>query len=351
MACPVNGGDMMGLTMLEMIDNRLANYFSQPELYDISPFSIENLRDCIIMFILKDAYYLTEPKQSLRENRGTDADDVRMRDSRNIAYAQHYRDLQYNHVKNDLGIEIPELLSADVETMRGKLQGHNITPMQYFELNTLADHPLLKAIVSKRICDVKKVSNTTFLEYMQDYDKLVSLLLKKLDGSDEDVIFGTIALFTLEWKYNVELFYSCAVNAEKAGTQEVPVHRLAGLCAELSIPLAPYFTQMLHTESRFVLHRLKLVPAVYTASESEWEEVKDKICHYQTARYYIEREIVRKWDMAGFFARYTTREQWAKFFREHYDLRQIYAPKEWNNKRIRYMRSIYSAMIKDQPTP
>jgi len=89
----------MGLTMLEMIDNRLAHFFPQPELYDVSPFSIENLRDCIIMFILKDAYYLTEPKQSLRENRGTDADDVRMRDSRNIAYAQHYRDLQYNHVK------------------------------------------------------------------------------------------------------------------------------------------------------------------------------------------------------------------------------------------------------------
>jgi len=235
--------------------------------------------------------------------------------------------------------------------MRGKLQGHNITPMQYFELNTLADHPLLKAIVNKRICDVKKISNATFLEYMQDYDKLVSLLLKKLDGSDEDVIFGTIALFTLEWKYNVELFYSCAVNAEEVGVQDVPVHRLAGLCAELSMPLAPDFTQRFHTESRFVLHRLKLVPTVYTASESDWDEVKDKICHYQTARYYIEKEIVRKWDMAGFFARYTTREQWAKFFREHYDLRQIYVPKEWNNKRIRYMRSIYSAMIKNQPTP
>lgn len=153
----------MGLTMLEMIDNRLAHFFPQPELYDVSPFSIENLRDCIIMFILKDAYYLTEPKQSLRENRGTDADDVRMRDSRSIAYAQHYRDLQYNHVKNDLGIEIPELLSADVETMRGKLQGHNITPMQYFELNTLTDHPLLKAIINKRICDVKKISNSTLI--------------------------------------------------------------------------------------------------------------------------------------------------------------------------------------------
>lgn len=341
----------MGLTMLEMIDNRLLQYFPQPELYDGSPFSIENLRDCIITFILKDAYYLTEPKQSLRENRGTDADDVRMRDSRNIAYAQHYRDIQYKHINDDLGIEISELLSVDVETMRKKLQGYNITPMQYFELNTLADHPLLKAIVNKRICDVKKVSNAIFLDYMQDYDNLVSVLLNKLDGSDEDVIFGTIALFTLEWKYNVELFYSCAVNAEKVGVQDVPIHRLAVLCAELAIPLAPYSTQMLNTESRFVLHRLELVPAVYNASEIEWNEVRDKICHYQTARYYIEKEIVRKWDMAGFFARYATREQWAQFFRNHYDLRKIYVSKEWNNKRIRYMRSIYGVMIKDQPTP
>lgn len=45
---------MMGLTMLEMIDNRLAHFFPQPELYDVSPFSIENLRDCIIMFILSE---------------------------------------------------------------------------------------------------------------------------------------------------------------------------------------------------------------------------------------------------------------------------------------------------------
>ena len=149
----------------------------------------------------------------------------------------------------------------------------------------------------------------------------------------------------------MELFYSCAVNAEKAGMQTVPVHRLAGLCAELAIPLAPDYTQTLHTESRFVLHRLKLVSSVYNASQEEWDDVQDKICHYQIARYYIETEIVRKWEMAELFARYTTREQWAKFFREHYNLKQTYVPKEWNNKRIRHMRNIYNAMIKDQPTP
>ena len=142
----------MGFTMLEMIDNRLAAFFSQLEFYDASPFSIEDLRDCIIMSILKDAYYLTEPKLSLRENRGKDADDIRMRDSRNIAYAQHYRNLQHKRIKEHSNIEIPELLSADVETMRGKLEGHKLTPMQYFELNTLADYPLLKAITSDSFC-------------------------------------------------------------------------------------------------------------------------------------------------------------------------------------------------------
>lgn len=187
----------MELDMIKLVDDRLARLFPKPELYDLSPFSIRNLRDCIILSTLKQAYDLTEPKYSLRENRGTDADDLRMRDSRNMAYAQHYRSLQYNELKTSLGIELPKLLPADTQTMSGKLQGHHINRMQYYELNTLAT-PLLKAIVNKRICDVKKVSNTVFLEYFRDYDELISQLIAKLDGSDEDVIFSTIALFTLE---------------------------------------------------------------------------------------------------------------------------------------------------------
>ena len=262
-----------------------------------------------------------------------------------------YRDLQFAHVKESADIEIPGLLPADVKSMDGKLSGHKLTRMQYFELNTLADHPLLKAIVSKRICDVKKISNAVFLEYMQDYDKLVGQLMEMLDGTDEDVIFATVALFTLEWKYNVELFYVCAVNAEKTRTKEVPLQRLSTLCAELSMPLPPYCTQILHTESRFILHRTKLVPALYSSSESDWGEVQDKLWHYLSANYYITTEIVRKWDMPEFFVRYTTRAQWAQFFREHYNLRKLYTPKEWNNSRIRYVRKIYSVMIKDMEAP
>lgn len=72
---------------------------------------------------------------------------------------------------------------------------------------------------------------------MDEYQKFIDGLIGMLDGDDEDVIFATIALFTLEWKYQVELFYQCAVEAEKHKTKEIPIERIGLLCAELPIPV------------------------------------------------------------------------------------------------------------------
>lgn len=124
--------------MTEFIDNRLNNYFEDRSLYEHSPFSVENLRDCILLEIIKDAYHEAGKKKSLRENRGSDEADLRMRDSRWMSYAQHYRTFQYDHVMETTNIRIPELLPDDVSSMAGKLEGHKITEMQYFELNTMA---------------------------------------------------------------------------------------------------------------------------------------------------------------------------------------------------------------------
>lgn len=341
----------MGYTMIEFIDNRLDNFFEDRSLYTHSPFSVEDLRDCILLEIIKDAYYESETKKSLRANRGSDANDLRMRDSRWMHYAQHYRTLQYNHVLDTTNISIPELLPDDVENMPDRLEGHKITEMQYFELNTMADFPILKSIINKRICDIKKISNEEFIRGMEEYDKLVSDLIELLDGDDEDVIFGTIALFTLEWKYNIELFYNCSVEAEKNKETEVPVHKLATLCAELSMPMPPDFDTMMHTESRFVIHRLDLVPHMYSVSDEDWEEVQDKFWHYFVAKYYITREIVHKWSMPEYFVTHIPREKWAEFFREHYDIRKIYKKKDWTPKRIRYFRKIVDRMVRNLPSP
>lgn len=336
------------MDFIAYIDHEISNMCPQPEYYNLSPFGLTEFRNCIIMELIKNAYFISEPKQSLRNNRGNDDNDLRMRDSRYMAYAQHYRNLQLEHVQEDIGQDEPRLHPEDVTSMEGKLTGHHLTRMQYFEINTIADHPLLKSIVSKKICDVKKVSNSTFIEYMKDYDNLTADLAGGFSGSDDDVIFAAISLFTLEWKYNVELFYACAVNAENNGIQELPKHKLAALCAELSVPI-PIVKKMAHTESRFILHRLELVPAIYDGSN--WDEIQEKIYDYFVMRYILREEIIDSQPLPDFFLRTTTRKQWANFIREHYDIRKIYVPKEWTNKRIRYVRNIYDTMLKNLKPP
>lgn len=103
--------------------------------------------------------------------------------------------------------------------------------------------------------------------------------------------------------------------------------------------------------SRFVLHRLDLVPYMYFEPDEAWEEVQDKFWHYFIAKYYITREIIHKWSMPEYFVTHISRDKWAAFFREHYDIRKIYKPKEWTNKRIRYVRKIIEVMVRNALAP
>lgn len=340
----------MGYTMTEFIDHRLDYFFLDRRAYSFSPFAIDDLRDCILMEIIKGAYEEMAEGKSLRSWRENDKDDQRMQDSRNMKYAQHYRDLWYKQIKDDTGISTPELLGDDVSTMAGKLEGHKISEMQYFELKTMEKYPICKAIVSRRICDVKKISNATFREYMEQYDGLVKELSARLDGDDEDVLFATIALYTLEWKYQIEFFYACTEEAEKSETAEIPKQRISILCADLRV-LDDASHVMIHTHSRFLLHRQSLIPDIYYADEDTWDMINTKIWRYFIARHNIENEIVHKWSLPEYFATHIPRSRWAEFLREHYDIRAMYHQKEWTNKRIHYMRSLYDAFILKQPTP
>ena len=54
-----NGGAAMGMSMIEFIDRRISGYCSDPTLYDVSPFSLADFRDCFIMELIKDAYKST----------------------------------------------------------------------------------------------------------------------------------------------------------------------------------------------------------------------------------------------------------------------------------------------------
>lgn len=335
------------------INEMLDVYFSRLDSnkFDNTPFTLSEYRRQLTFEFIKEAYYKQSPKRSLRCMRGSkDADDLRMRDKRSLAYAQHYRDLWNESIMECTGSPYPGLEPDKMESMEDKLSGHKITEMQYFELNTMADYPVFKAIVSKRICDVKKISNTEFRKLMTEYDQLVQMLIGQLE-SKESVLFAAIELFTLEWKYNIELFYKCAVEAEKNGCEkgDVPRRKLATLCAAVSFPIHTV-QKIVHTESRFIRNRQVFVPAIYNGSD--WNAYEEAIINYLTLNYYfnVEYSIDDK-PILEFFLKYSTPDDWAEYIMKEYDLRSVFQEKEWTNSRIRYVRKLFEIMIKEMETP
>lgn len=317
---------------------------------DTQPFVIEEFRHCLMMELIRDAYYESEPRASLRsyvEDGSKDSDDIRMRNQRMLKYAQHYRNLQFENMVQTMGGGHPDLLPDDMTGIENKLAGHKLTPMQFFELSTMADHPVLKTIISKRICSVKKVSNTEFIELMNDYDSLTQSLVDRLG---DDRVFATIALYVLEWKYNVELFYACAVEAEKHKRKEVRRDDISLLCSDCNMPRAYDTNQTLHTHSRYIKKRMDLVPLLFDGTDLE--ELTLKFMAYHNLRYEVKYTLtVNEVPFTLLFKRLTTPTDWAEYLRQHYDITSIYTKKEWTPARIRYVRKLYETMLQNQPTP
>lgn len=317
---------------------------------DSQPFDYKELRHCIMMELIKSAYNETEPKASLRsyvEGDDKDSDDIRMRNQRMLKYAQHYRNLEYENQVKTMGGGHPDLLPDDMTGIENKLAGHKLTPMQFFEISTMADNPVLKAIISKRICSVKKISNAAFIELMTEYDRLTQSLVDRLE---DERVFATIALFTLEWKYDVELFYACAVEAEKHKCKEVRTDDISLLCSDCSLPRAYNMTQTLHTQSRFIKKRMDLVPLLYDGTDLEYLTLK--FMAYHNLRYEVKYTFtVNNVPFVTIFKNTTTPEDWAEYLRQNYDIKSIYIKKEWTPARIRYMRKLFDTMLQNYPTP
>lgn len=337
-----------GMTVVDMTNRILRETLLEcPTIEDSpmkEPFTFEKLSGNITFIIFKDFYYKFAEKHSLRCHRGNDTDDERMLESRGMKYVQKFRDIQYKELK-EKGMDEKELLPKDVSTMKGKIQGYELTDTQYFELRNIVEFPLFKAMASKRICDVKKISNTQFKAYMEEYDKLVSNLIEKLNGDDQDIIFASIRLFTLEWKFNIELFYACTLEMEEKQIKEIIPHRLGLLCANLSIPYAPIH-HLIHTHSRFLLGRKELLPYLFTSNEEVWTRVESKISTYLVASYLIRKDrLPRDTYLYNYYANISQAE-WADFLRTQYNMKKLYAKKEWTNSRIRIFRNICNTMIK-----
>ena len=290
--------------------------------------------DEIIVEFIKYAFDNSQEKHPLRYYvpYGVDENnDGRMLYTRLLKYCQKYRDQEYEEFKRK-GTDIEELKAKSMQTMDEKREGYSITPMQYFEMVNIHDIAALKAFVENRLSDVKKVSNTSFEEMMKEYDKNVDEWGKKSNENDYNKVFYSLAFFTIDWKYGFEFAYLLARKMEQLGVKEVDKKFFSILCARMTIQ--SFLGCEVGIDSRMIKPRQNMI------DERCYAELLVIMAQLNNGIKLVNGNTLREQ-----FAKETTMEDWASFFKE-YDIFAAWNKKELSSVRIRNMRKILGQIHK-----
>lgn len=312
--------------------------------------SIEVFVNEILVEFIKYAFDNSQEKHPLRYYvpYGVDENtDERMVYSRMLAYCQKYRDQEYEEFKH-MGADIEGLKAKSMRSVEEKREGYDITPMQYFEMTNIHDIAALKSFVEGRLKDVKKVSNTSFKEMMEEYDQNVENWSQKKNESDYNKVFYSLAFFTIDWKYGFEFAYLMAQKMEQLKVKEIDRNFFSILYARMTIK--SLLGCQVGIDSRMIKARQKMID-ILIPNDLKWTDNTDF-----DIRCYAELLVILAQLNNGIqlesggtlreqFAKETSMEDWASFFKE-YDVFEAWNKKELSSIRIRNMRKVISQMHK-----
>ena len=273
--------------------------------------------------------------------------DERMRYSRILGYCQKYRDIEYS----EIGGKSPEfeaLKAKKMQTMEDKKDGYDLTPMQFYELSTLQELQALKGFTERRLESVKKVPNSNFIDMMDEYDHFIENMISESKKSDYDMVFYSLAFFTLDWKYAFELTYLIAKRMEQIGVKELPTEYFGLLTARTTVQ--SMLGCQVSIDSRMVKARQKMISNLIPDDMVVTDEVEfDRgifaeylfvIAQLNKGIQLANGQTLREW-----FADNTRMEDWASFFRD-YNIFTAWNKKELGNTTIRNMRKIMNQIHK-----
>ena len=315
--------------------------------------TLDDLAIQILFECCKYAHDSTAKKSSLRAHMSSpELDDERMMQQRTVKKINDYRMQEYLIRKEQTGIELDGLRPPKMDGIKEKIEGYQFNDFQYWEINNVHDMRLVSAIADNRIVS-KNFAKQTFIEYANEYDDVIRTMKTKSVEGPEGMVFGSLALYTLAWKYAFDFYYNVATETDRRGQKHIEdIERKCALfCGPvglISVLPLQYTGGIIHTDSRMILIREKFVPSFMDLSEVEEVRYKEALVTVASILLYMTyRGInIRKW-----FVENTTVEDWASVM-ETYNVFQIFvSDKNWTNKRIRYVKEIYTALRKTDKNP
>lgn len=314
---------------------------------DFTAMTYESFIDYMLLEFIKYSYDETTPKHPLRYFVPCDSSNntERMMYSRTLKYIQRFRNQNYKVLKDtkELDEDDPILLKLkgkSMDSIEARKEGYELTEMTFFEANTIHDLQIVKSISEKRIYTTKKVSNSTFIDYFIEYDKWVEKLIERSKKSDEDMVFASLAFFTLEWKYSLEYFYELAEYMIGNDLDEIDYYTAWLFTGTFNFDSS--FGISVGTDSRIIVDRKRLISTYYNKSLTgeKLDDLRHKYIEILTIKSLtIKMPCFDGGDYIDWFKNNTSIADWASFFKE-YNVFQIWKRKEFTNEKIRKMRYI-----------
>ncbi|PEQ91177.1 hypothetical protein COL28_15850 [Bacillus thuringiensis] len=230
------------------------------------------------------------------------------------------------------GLEIPEL-----KTMAEKRKGHSLNPLNYDELNNIKSFKLFEYILKKTITKSKNVSNGDFIDAftkLDDYYQNLYMEFNKAPSMDT-----LIKIYQIENSYFTNLAYQIANYIEKKNIEEYDLRSLLPLLiiTDPSIKFA--------ASNRFMYHRHTYIPELIKQNFNEAKNLA-KIVYMKS---FLTNGL--QIQLSGLYLQLNKDDIETHLF-SNYNLAESYSyKKEWNQKKISIVRSIYDIYTRDIPYP
>lgn len=258
---------------------------------------------------------------------------------RSVQLVKYYKDSTRKYLKdNDIdvskisGLEIPEL-----KTMAEKRKGHSLTPLNYDELNNIKSFKLFEYILKKTITKSKNVSNDDFVDAftkLDDYYENLHMEFNKAPSMDT-----LIKIYQIENSYFTNIAYQIANYIEKNNIKAYDLRSLSPLLI-ITDPSINFTAS-----NRFMYHRHIYIPELIKQNFDEARRLARII--YMKA--ILKTELQRQ--LSGLYLQLNKDDIEAHLF-SYYNLVESYSyKKEWNQKKISIVRSLYDIYIRDIPYP
>ncbi|MCR5206780.1 MAG: hypothetical protein K6E47_17255 [Lachnospiraceae bacterium] len=307
---------------------------------------LDDLVDQVILELIKYAYESKLERHPLNYYLGQSGDikdDLRMTYSRLIKISNDYRNKELDILEKYYGINTEDARPPKMQEMNEKLDGYQLTEMDYQAITDIGELRLIKAIINHRLCSAKKISNTEFIKIAQQYDKRVISHKEKSQYSDEQMVSNSLSYFILEWRYAFDFIYQCAslmqeYNIDTPEEMFAKVQDLLGFQSTYSI-LGIYSA----SASRMVGFREKLIrmsieDRTFLARYKELLAVLDMV----KSQFNINGVSIKKW-----FLDNTDVHDWASFLEEYDIFRCVSDKKDYSNQTIRNMRGLIGLIFPD----